>query len=196
MDLIISRGFGASIDAMLIDANSGEVTWSGTGEWKRGGIYGFGETKMDEAAMKLLELTFASLEKIERATAGSEASAPITQTSSTLSVTKETATVPAPTRTVPSSQKMTVQQIQQRLSEIGYQPGPADGKMGKNTVEALKKFQQDNNLVKTGQADNETVVKLLQKSEAKAETSNTQTRPSAETRQKSPTTKVTNVADL
>ena len=29
MDLIITKGFGASIDAMLVDANSGEVTWSG-----------------------------------------------------------------------------------------------------------------------------------------------------------------------
>ena len=61
MDIIISKGFGASIDAMLVDTNNGEVTWSGTGEWKRGGIYGFGETKMDEAAIRLLDLTFSSL---------------------------------------------------------------------------------------------------------------------------------------
>ncbi len=61
MDIIISRGFGASVDTMLVDARTGEVTWSGTGEWKRGGIYGFGETKLDEAAGKLLDLAFSSL---------------------------------------------------------------------------------------------------------------------------------------
>jgi len=61
MDIIISRGFGASVDTMLVDARTGEVTWSGTGEWKRGGIYGFGETKLDEAAGRLLDLAFASL---------------------------------------------------------------------------------------------------------------------------------------
>lgn len=61
MDIIISRGFGASVDTMLVDARTGEVTWSGTGEWKRGGIYGFGETKLEEAAGRLLDLAFDNL---------------------------------------------------------------------------------------------------------------------------------------
>lgn len=86
-----------------------------------------------------------------------------TGTSPGPSFTKETATAPVQVRAEPSSQKMTLKQIQQRLSELGYQPGSADGKMGKNTVEALKKFQHDNNLAKTGQADNETIAKLLEK---------------------------------
>jgi hypothetical protein len=62
-----------------------------------------------------------------------------------------------------SPQSMTTTQIQQRLSELGYQPGPSDGKIGKRTTEALKKFQQDNNLPVTDKADNETVNKLRQK---------------------------------
>jgi len=163
MDIIISKGFGASIDAMLVDANSGEITWSGTGEWKRGGIYGFGETKLDEAASKLLELTFASLVVSGRTAADVKASAPVAQTPPAPPVTKETTYAPVPAKPEPSSQTMTVQQVQKRLSELGYKPGSADGKMGKNTVEALKKFQQDNNLAKTGQVDGETVAKLLQK---------------------------------
>jgi peptidoglycan hydrolase-like protein with peptidoglycan-binding domain len=70
---------------------------------------------------------------------------------------------PAQAKTESSSPSMTTEQIQQRLSELGYQPGPADGKIGKNTIKALKKFQQDNNLPVTGKADNETVNKLRQK---------------------------------
>ncbi|MDO9225476.1 MAG: hypothetical protein Q8M09_01450 [Pseudomonadota bacterium] len=45
----------------IADVPIGEVTWSGTSEWKRGCIYGFGETKLDGAAGKLLDLAFASL---------------------------------------------------------------------------------------------------------------------------------------
>jgi len=30
MDIIITRGFGASVDTMLVDARTGEVTWSGS----------------------------------------------------------------------------------------------------------------------------------------------------------------------
>jgi len=62
--------------------------------------------------------------------------------------------------TNPSSESMTVLQVQQRLIELGYNPGPADGIMGKSTVSALKKFQQDNSLSITGRADSETVAKL------------------------------------
>lgn len=188
MDIIISRGFGASIDAMLVDANSGEVTWSGTGEWKRGGIYGFGQTKLDEAAIKLLELTFSSLVISGRSTAGVNAAVP--------AVTRETTTAPTPAITEPPPQKMTVQEIQQRLSTLGYKPGAADGMMGKNTVTALKKFQQDNHLATTGQADSDTTAKLLQKREAKPEPSNPQSRPPAETLQKSPSSKAGSVTDL
>ncbi|MHB9101093.1 MAG: peptidoglycan-binding domain-containing protein [Sulfuricella sp.] len=88
---------------------------------------------------------------------GGGAQSPVT------SNTKKTTSAPVPPKSEPSSQKMTVQEIQQHLSELGYHPGPADGKMGKSTIEALKKFQHDNNLAKTGQANNETIAKLFQK---------------------------------
>lgn len=153
LDIVITRGFGASIDAMLVDGNSGQITWSGTGEWKRGGIYGFGETKLDEAANQLLELTFASLVS-GGATAAVNAPAP--------AATQAATTAPAPATAQASPQPMTVQQIQTRLSELGYKPGVADGKMGKGTVEALKKFQHDHSLARTGKADSETLAKLQQ----------------------------------
>lgn len=58
---------------------------------------------------------------------------------------------------------VTTMEIQRLLLALGYQPGTADGVMGKRTVDALKKFQQDNNLPKTGQADYATIGKLRQK---------------------------------
>lgn len=39
-----------------------------------------------------------------------------------------------------------VEKAQQRLIELGYDPGPADGKMGGKTETAIKQFQQDNGL--------------------------------------------------
>jgi peptidoglycan hydrolase-like protein with peptidoglycan-binding domain len=63
----------------------------------------------------------------------------------------------------PLLKPMTVTEIQKQLLALGYQVGTADGVMGKRTVDALKKFQQDNNLPRTGQADYETMGKLRQK---------------------------------
>lgn len=57
---------------------------------------------------------------------------------------------------------MSVADIQRRLREVGYDAGPVDGMMGKSTIGALKKFQQDNNLAVTGQADAATVDRLRQ----------------------------------
>lgn len=57
---------------------------------------------------------------------------------------------------------MTTTEIQKQLLALGYQAGTADGIMGNRTVNALKKFQQDNNLPVTGQADYETMGKLRQ----------------------------------
>lgn len=79
------------------------------------------------------------------------------------SVTKEAVKTSPPSDAEPLPKKLRIQQIQQRLSALGYQAGPADGKMGKKTVEALKKFQGDNNLPKTGEADGATVDKLQSK---------------------------------
>lgn len=49
-----------------------------------------------------------------------------------------------------------VEQAQQRLIALGYEPGPADGKIGNKTIEAIKKYQTDNELEATGEVDEAT----------------------------------------
>lgn len=62
---------------------------------------------------------------------------------------------------------MTPIEIQNQLLALGYQIGTADGVMGKRTVAAIKKFQHDNNLPSTGQADFATITKLREKRQPK-----------------------------
>ncbi len=47
-------------------------------------------------------------------------------------------------------------QIQIALNNAGYNPGSIDGKMGKQTREAIRAFQKANNLKESGKADKET----------------------------------------
>jgi ABC-type uncharacterized transport system auxiliary subunit len=61
MDIIISRAMGASLELMLVNAETGEIAWGGTSEWKRGGIFGAGKTPPDEAAKNLVDLACESL---------------------------------------------------------------------------------------------------------------------------------------
>jgi hypothetical protein len=61
MDIIISRAMGASLELMLINAETGDIAWGGTSEWKRGGIFGAGKTPPDEAAKNLVDLAYESL---------------------------------------------------------------------------------------------------------------------------------------
>ena len=53
-----------------------------------------------------------------------------------------------------------IYKIQNRLTELGYEPGPADGIMGRMTKKAIKNFQKDNDLPPTGKIDNDTKNKL------------------------------------
>ena len=55
---------------------------------------------------------------------------------------------------------MTIGELQKRLTELGYQPGPVDGAAGKKTTDALKKFQQASHLPATGTLDPETIRRL------------------------------------
>lgn len=36
--------------------------------------------------------------------------------------------------------------VQQKLAQLGYNPGPADGVVGPHTIEAIKQFQRDRGL--------------------------------------------------
>ena len=53
-----------------------------------------------------------------------------------------------------------VEQVQKRLRELGYDPGPVDGIMGRKTTEAIKSFQTDNSLLVTGELNDATLKKL------------------------------------
>lgn len=57
----------------------------------------------------------------------------------------------------------TVFQVQQKLGELGYDPGPADGVWGKKTSLAIERFQRDNGLPVTGKLDERTRAELLVK---------------------------------
>ena len=59
--------------------------------------------------------------------------------------------------------KQEIIQLQQQLSTLGYKPGAADGKLGKGTLKAIKKFQQENNLAETGHTDTNTISMVEQK---------------------------------
>jgi len=61
MDLFISKGTGGSLDLNLINATTGEVEWAGAGEWKRGGVLGFGNASAEEAANGMVDRALASL---------------------------------------------------------------------------------------------------------------------------------------
>lgn len=52
--------------------------------------------------------------------------------------------------------------VQGRLKNLGYDPGPADGKYGPRTRAALAIFQSDEGLDPTGEADDATLGKLVE----------------------------------
>jgi len=53
-----------------------------------------------------------------------------------------------------------VQEAQQRLQILGYEPGTPDGVMGSRSIAALKKFQSDHGLPVTGALDRKTLDSL------------------------------------
>ncbi len=49
---------------------------------------------------------------------------------------------------------------QRRLATLGYAPGPPDGLLGAMTRRALREFQQDRGLPRTGRPDRRTLEEL------------------------------------
>ncbi len=54
----------------------------------------------------------------------------------------------------------TVKGVQQRLAELGYAPGPADGAPGKRTRDAIRAYQSDSGLRVDGEISQELVARL------------------------------------
>ena len=66
--------------------------------------------------------------------------------------------------TVASERKsMSTKEAQTRLASLGYNVGTPDGVSGKRTVDAIKKFQLENQLPSSGKIDEATTVKLIQR---------------------------------
>jgi hypothetical protein len=53
-----------------------------------------------------------------------------------------------------------VRRVQQRLVEVGHDPGTVDGVMGEKTRQALRSFQQTRGLESTGEPDGQTLAEL------------------------------------
>ncbi len=56
-----AKAFRASLELMIVKADTGEIIWGGVGEWKRGGIFGAGESPEEEVCSDLISLAFKSL---------------------------------------------------------------------------------------------------------------------------------------
>jgi peptidoglycan hydrolase-like protein with peptidoglycan-binding domain len=74
---------------------------------------------------------------------------------------------PTPDTTLDSSKRSKekkpspeIKAAQEKLLKLGYDPGTADGLMGKKTREAIRKFQTDHNLTVTGKLSEETLAKM------------------------------------
>ncbi len=57
--------------------------------------------------------------------------------------------------------EVNIAKVQTALQNAGFDPGKADGRMGKKTLEALKKFQKANALLPDGKTGFETLNKLV-----------------------------------
>jgi peptidoglycan hydrolase-like protein with peptidoglycan-binding domain len=54
-----------------------------------------------------------------------------------------------------------VQALQRVLKDLGYFPGIASGRFGPETLQAVKGFQRDNQLIVDGQVGHQTLMVLL-----------------------------------
>jgi len=46
-----------------------------------------------------------------------------------------------------------IRMAQKQLKEAGFNPGPIDGQLGRQTSQAIREYQKDNGLPQTGQLD-------------------------------------------
>ena len=86
---------------------------------------------------------------------------------------------PAPVRPAPDA---TVQAIQRKLNELGYEAGTADGLMGSGTRAAIVAFQQDRGLTATGVADQTLLQQLKEVPRSSSERKNNSVDPNADSR--------------
>ncbi len=65
-----------------------------------------------------------------------------------------------PSREAASPAPRFVREAQRALRDLGYQPGPLDGIVGRRTKAALTRYQRAERIQVTGRLDSETMVRL------------------------------------
>ncbi len=125
-------------------------------------VHGAGTRSNPDSAAKAIQ---ARLSRIPKVNAQRAANAAPTSTQTQSSEPKP-ATVAQPNEAKPSAplraSVISTTEIQRKLNVLGYNVGVPDGVSGRRTVDALKKFQQNNQLAVSGVADEETWSKLNQ----------------------------------
>jgi peptidoglycan hydrolase-like protein with peptidoglycan-binding domain len=71
----------------------------------------------------------------------------------------------------------TVKRVQEALASQGYDPGPADGKLGPKTTEAVKRAQADKGINATGKLDQQTVAALSSGDSSRSSSSSSSSAP-------------------
>lgn len=59
----VGKSMGTSLEVMIISGNTGSIAWSGSSEWKRGGVFGFGGAPPEEVANQLITLALNTLQQ-------------------------------------------------------------------------------------------------------------------------------------
>ncbi len=71
------------------------------------------------------------------------------------------------TQLAQKSKALSPKEIQQRLKDLGFDPGPIDGAFGDRTATALRAFQRKAGVPETGTVDDATMKELIASGEAK-----------------------------
>lgn len=100
------------------------------------------ETKAKDQEIARVQQELAALQAREAAIRQASAYEPVTNVAVKPAASKGTGPVRVP--------GVTVEQVQRALKSAGYDPGPADGKFGAKTKEAVKKFQHHQGLTSDG----------------------------------------------
>lgn len=72
-----------------------------------------------------------------------------------------------------SAEPATVRQAQEKLMSEGFDPGAVDGRLGQQTRQGLKDFQESRGLEPSGQLDPQTIAALGLESDSSAATGGT-----------------------
>lgn len=117
-----------------------------------------GDAKSDIARVqeRLIELGYLQGAADGKFGEGSKAALKLFQQANGLEVTGELDDVSREAALSPDAIGDTVRMLQQRLIQLGYLQGTADGAFGRQSIAALKKFQQAHGLEETGESNDET----------------------------------------